>query len=115
MTLQELQRLTGLAGDAIAIVAQTEDLAGKPIEFAEDESLSPLAGVRMARSPDFALPKGLGSTLLVPSSARVSSTATPDRTRQRSLIPATVVSRSAPETSCRASSGTLIVRRLPAV
>jgi hypothetical protein len=50
MTLQELQRLTGLEGDAINILEQTEELTGKPIEFVEDDSLSPLASVRMARS-----------------------------------------------------------------
>jgi hypothetical protein len=50
MTLQELQRLTGLEGDVLAILKQTEDLTGKPIEFVEDDSLSPLASVRMARS-----------------------------------------------------------------
>lgn len=51
MTLQELQRLTGLEGDVIAIVEQTEGLMGKPIEFAGDESMSPLASVKMARTP----------------------------------------------------------------
>ena len=50
MTLQELQRLTGLEGDVIAILDQTEVLTGKPIEFVEDDRLSPLATVRMARS-----------------------------------------------------------------
>lgn len=33
MTLQELQQLTGLEGDVIAILEQTEVLTGKPIEF----------------------------------------------------------------------------------
>jgi hypothetical protein len=50
MTLQELQRLTGLEGDAITILRQTEELTGKPIEFVQDDSLSILASVRMARS-----------------------------------------------------------------
>src|SRR5450756_3117853 len=50
MTLQELQRLTGLEGDAITILQRTEELTGKPIEFAEDDHLSSLASVRMARS-----------------------------------------------------------------
>lgn len=50
MTLQELQRLTGLEGDVIAIVEQTEGLTGKPIEFAGDARMSPLASVKMARS-----------------------------------------------------------------
>ena len=50
MTLQELQRLTGLEGDAITILRQTEELTGKPIEFVEDDHLSSLASVKMARS-----------------------------------------------------------------
>jgi len=50
MTLQELQQLTGLEGDVIAILKQTEALTGKPIEFVEDDSLWILASVRMARS-----------------------------------------------------------------
>lgn len=50
MTLQELLQLTGLEGDVIAILEQTEVLTGKPIEFVEDERLSVLASVRIARS-----------------------------------------------------------------
>jgi hypothetical protein len=50
MTLQELQRLTGLEGDVITILQQTEELTGRPIEFVQDDSLSILASVRMARS-----------------------------------------------------------------
>jgi len=50
MTLQELQRLTGLEGDVITILGQTEELTGKPIEFVQDDSLWILASVRMARS-----------------------------------------------------------------
>jgi len=50
MTLQELRQLTGLEGDVVAILGQTEVLTGKPIEFVEDESLWILASVRMARS-----------------------------------------------------------------
>ena len=50
MTLQDLQRLTGLEGDVITILQQTEELTGKPIEFVQDDSLSILASVRMARS-----------------------------------------------------------------
>ena len=50
MTLKELQQLTGLEGDVIAVLEQTEDLTGKPIEFVEDEHLPVLASVRIARS-----------------------------------------------------------------
>ena len=50
MTLQELQRLTGLEGDVITVLEQTEVLTGKPIEFVQDDSLWILASVRMARS-----------------------------------------------------------------
>ena len=50
MTLQELQRLTGIEGDVIAIVEQTEAMTGKPIEFVQDDSLWILGSVRVARS-----------------------------------------------------------------
>ncbi|HEY5530598.1 MAG TPA: hypothetical protein VIK22_01195 [Candidatus Anoxymicrobiaceae bacterium] len=50
MTLLELQRLTGLEGDVITILEQTEVLTGKPIEFVRDDSLWILASVHMARS-----------------------------------------------------------------
>lgn len=50
MTLQELQQLTGLEGDVITVLKQTEALTGKPIEFVQDDSLWTLASVRMARS-----------------------------------------------------------------
>ena len=50
MTLQELQQLTGVEGDVITVLRQTEELTGKPIEFVEDDRLSSLASVKMARS-----------------------------------------------------------------
>jgi hypothetical protein len=50
MTLQKLRQLTGIEGDVIAILGQTEELTGKPIEFIQDDSLSILASVRMARA-----------------------------------------------------------------
>ncbi|MHB8107592.1 MAG: hypothetical protein ACYDH4_09245 [Candidatus Cryosericum sp.] len=50
MTLQELQQLTGLEGDVIAILGETEDKTGKRIEFVEDDRLQVLASVRIARS-----------------------------------------------------------------
>jgi hypothetical protein len=50
MTLQELQRSTGIEGDVIAILEQTEALTGKPIEFIQDDSLWVFASVRIARS-----------------------------------------------------------------
>jgi hypothetical protein len=50
MTLQELQGSTGIEGDVIAILEQTEALTGKPIEFVEDNHLPVLASVRIARS-----------------------------------------------------------------
>jgi hypothetical protein len=50
MTLQELQGSTGIEGDVIAILEQTEALTGKPIEFVQDDSLWILASVRVARA-----------------------------------------------------------------